>query len=51
VTNTFRGGAAAEGFWDTSPLPAGTYTLRIYARDIAGNEAKGNRDLKVSIVR
>lgn len=49
VTNTFRGGTGAEGFWDTSQLPAGTYVIRVYARDIAGNEAKGNRELRVSI--
>jgi hypothetical protein len=49
VTNTFRDGAASEGFWDTSGLPAGAYTLRIHARDVRGNEALANRDLKVVI--
>ena len=53
-----RGGAdlvdvypTPEGFWDTSQLPAGTYVVRVYARDIRGNEAKGNRELKISIGR
>jgi sugar lactone lactonase YvrE len=49
VTNTFRDGAASEGFWDTSRLPAGSYTLRIHARDVRGNEALANRDLRVEI--
>ncbi len=49
VTNTFRDGAASEGFWDTSSLPPGAYTLRIHARDVRGNEAIANRDLRVEI--
>ena len=42
VTNTFRAGAAAEGFWDTSSLAPGAYVLRIHARDVRGNEAIAN---------
>jgi sugar lactone lactonase YvrE/murein DD-endopeptidase MepM/ murein hydrolase activator NlpD len=49
VTNTFSGGAAAEGFWDTTRVPPGPYTLRIHARDVRGNEAIANRDLKVVV--
>jgi murein DD-endopeptidase MepM/ murein hydrolase activator NlpD/sugar lactone lactonase YvrE len=49
VTNTFKGGAAAEGFWDTSSLAPGTYVVRIHARDVRGNEAVGNRDLSVVV--
>ena len=49
VTNTFHDGTAAEGFWDTSSLPPGPYVLRIHARDVRGNEATANRDLKVVI--
>jgi len=49
VTNTLRGGIAAEGRWDTSVLPPGDYTVRILAADVAGNEAVANRDLAVTI--
>jgi sugar lactone lactonase YvrE len=49
VTNTFKAGAAAEGFWDTSSLAPGTYVVRIHARDVRGNEAIANRDLKVVV--
>jgi hypothetical protein len=50
VTNTFRGGIASEGYWDTADLPPGDYTLRIIAKDIKGNEAVRNRDVPVTIV-
>lgn len=50
VTNTLRGGVAAVGRWDTRTLPAGDYTLRVLAADIAGNQAMANRDLPVTIV-
>ena len=49
VTNTFKGGAAAEGFWDSSLLAPGSYVVRIHARDVRGNEAIANRDLKVVV--
>jgi streptogramin lyase len=49
VTNSFRGGAAAEGFWDTTSLRPGSYVVRIHALDVSGNEAMGNRDLKVIV--
>ena len=49
LTNVVRGGNATPGFWDTTQLPAGDYTLRVFAQDFAGNEATGNRDLAVRI--
>lgn len=49
VTNTLRNGIAAVDRWDTRMLPAGDYTLRVLAADIAGNEAVANRDLQVTI--
>ncbi|HSC28035.1 MAG TPA: hypothetical protein VLD67_12215, partial [Vicinamibacterales bacterium] len=49
VTNTLQDGAAVEGFWDTSQLPPGDYTLRVHAADFRGNTA--NRDVAVMVVR
>ena len=49
VTNTFKAGAAAEGFWDTSSLAPGTYVVRIHARDVRGNEPAANRDVRVVV--
>lgn len=49
VTNRFEDGVAAEGFWDTTQLPPGDYTVRVYAADIRGNVAVANRDLPVRI--
>jgi DNA-binding beta-propeller fold protein YncE len=49
VTNTVRDGRAARGVWHASELPAGDYTLRIFAADYAGNEVTGGRDLSISI--
>jgi sugar lactone lactonase YvrE len=50
VTNTFRGGEAAAGAWQTSELSPGDYTLRIHALDASGNAARTNRDLAIRIV-
>ena len=50
VTNSLSGGVATEGFWDSSRLPPGDYTLRIHARDISGNVATANRDVPITIV-
>jgi sugar lactone lactonase YvrE/murein DD-endopeptidase MepM/ murein hydrolase activator NlpD len=50
VTNNLRDGVAEAGAWDSSALPPGDYILRIVARDIAGNEAKANRDFPITIV-
>jgi hypothetical protein len=50
VSNTLRDGVAAEGFWDTTALPPGDYTLRIHAADVQGNTAAANRDLPVTVV-
>jgi hypothetical protein len=49
VTNTFLDGKATEGAWDTGALTPGDYTLRVIARDAAGNEAIHNRDVAVTI--
>jgi sugar lactone lactonase YvrE len=50
VTNTFRGGSASPGLWDTSLFEPGDYILRVIASDISGNEATTNRDVAVTIV-
>ena len=50
VTNEVREGTAAEGFWETSELPPGSYTLRILAADAAGNQAVRGRDVPVMVV-
>ena len=49
LTNTVGHGNARPGFWDTTQLPPGDYTLRVFAADFAGNEATENRDLAVRI--
>ena len=49
VTNIFRGGVAAPGMWDTTPLPPGHYTLRVRVADINGNEALARRDLAITV--
>jgi hypothetical protein len=49
VTNTLQGGVAGVDRWDTRLLPAGDYTLRVLAADVAGNEAVANRDLPITI--
>lgn len=47
VTNTFRGGQAAEGFWDTAAHEPGDYTVRAWAEDVRGNRT--TRDVAVTI--
>jgi streptogramin lyase len=49
VTNTFRGGVAAPGMWDTGQIQPGDYILRVRVADINGNEAVARRDLQVTI--
>jgi murein DD-endopeptidase MepM/ murein hydrolase activator NlpD len=49
VSNTFRDGVASPGWWDTTALAPGDYTLRIWAADISGNVAIAKRDLAVTI--
>jgi hypothetical protein len=49
VTNTFQKGVAAPGWWDTTALAPGNYTLRIWAADINGNVATAKRDVPVTI--
>ncbi|MGB2713848.1 MAG: hypothetical protein WBC51_06690 [Vicinamibacterales bacterium] len=50
VTNTFQGGVASPGVWDTTALEPGDYTLRVIASDIRGNQAAANHDVPVTIV-
>lgn len=49
VTNIVRRGEAREGRFDSTELPAGDYTLRVFAADFAGNTTTA--DLKIRIVR
>ena len=49
VTDTFRDGVAAPGFWNTALLSPGDYILRVWAADIRGNAAVNNRDVAVTI--
>lgn len=49
ITNVVSHGQAMAGFWDTSQLPPGDYTLRIIAADYSGNEAQDGRDLLITI--
>ena len=49
ATNYVRHGRAARSAWDASQLPAGDYTLRIYAADYHGNEATAGRDVEIRI--
>ena len=48
VTNTFRGGIASEGFWDTSRLAPGDYTIVVWGEDAGGNRT--TRELPVTVV-
>ncbi len=49
VTNTVRDGEARGGSWDPSTLAPGDYTIRIFAADYAGNEARNGRDLAITV--
>jgi sugar lactone lactonase YvrE len=49
VTNVVRDGEAREEFWDTTPLAAGNYLVRVLAEDIFGNQTR--RDVIVVIQR
>jgi sugar lactone lactonase YvrE len=48
ITNIVRGGEASEDFWDTTKLAPGDYTLRVFAEDYFGNQAR--RDLPVTVM-
>ena len=50
VSNTFNGGIASRGAWDTTVLAPGDYIIRVIAADIRGNQATTNRDLAVTVV-
>jgi sugar lactone lactonase YvrE len=49
VTNSLNEGVASMGVWDTTQLPPGDYTLRIFAADTQGNVALANRDLALTV--
>jgi sugar lactone lactonase YvrE len=49
LTNTVRDGRIEPGLWDSSSLPAGDYTLRVFAADYWGNVAVSNRDLPITV--
>ena len=49
VSNTLAEGRAGVGRWMPDTLPAGDYTLRIVARDAAGNLARRGADLAVRL--
>lgn len=49
VTNVVRDGRATQGRWDAAQLPPGDYTLRIFAADLAGNQAGKGRDVAITI--
>jgi hypothetical protein len=49
ITNTVRDGRSRADTWRASELPAGDYTLRIFASDFAGNEVREGRDLLIRI--
>ena len=50
VTNTVRDGLVETGRWQPEALPAGDYIIRGSARDYSGNEAIGERELKVTLL-
>jgi DNA-binding beta-propeller fold protein YncE len=47
VTNFTRGGAAREEFLDASQIAPGDYTLRVFAEDFFGNQAR--RDIPIIV--
>jgi hypothetical protein len=49
VTNVARDGEAREDFLDTASIAPGGYTLRVFAEDFFGNQAR--RDTPVVVVR
>ena len=49
VSNALNDGQVAVGRWLPDQLPAGDYTLRIVARDAAGNLARRGADLAVRV--
>jgi sugar lactone lactonase YvrE len=49
VTNVAHDGEAREDFLDTTPLDPGDYTVRVFAEDFFGNQAR--RDSPVVVVK
>jgi hypothetical protein len=50
ATTTYKGGRAEPGVLDTTRLTEGAYVLRAFVADVAGNEARVNRDLPLAVV-
>jgi hypothetical protein len=48
VTNIARGGAAREEFLDPSQIAPGDYTLRVFAEDFFGNQARRDTPIIVT---
>lgn len=49
VTNIVRDGRAEVAHWSTTSLPPGDYSLRIIARDYAGNQAKRGSEIALTV--
>ncbi len=49
LTNTVRDGLLATGGLQPAELPPGDYRIRITARDYSGNDAVGERELRVVV--
>ena len=49
LSNVVRHGQAEQRGWNPADLPAGDYTIRVYAADQAGNVAVIRRDLPITI--
>jgi hypothetical protein len=50
VTNSFRDGVVKVGAWDTTMLAPGDYVVRVTVVDAAGNEARINTDVPVTVL-
>jgi streptogramin lyase len=48
VTNIVRDRRAAEGFWQSSALSSGDYTLRVFAEDFFGNRTTHDTAVRVA---
>lgn len=49
ISNQISDGHARLGYWRIQDLPSGEYTLRIIAKDFAGNIAQGKTELRIRI--
>jgi len=50
VSNRVRGDELEMDPWQPGALPAGDYTVRVFAEDASGNQAIGARDLAITLV-